>query len=280
GRRRGCFGSFRSAAAADHSGDRARTAFRARGTNADRGGEVRMRFGWKISAYILRSVLPYFIFSWLLLSVILFVQQASRYSDIYFSANIPSTLVWQLTAALIPNVIAFTCPMAALVGVVIGLAKMQGDSELVAIRAAGIGNLHVSVPLIFLGVVLSLFAFAVNIFGVPLAAAAVRTVAMRAAIYKLESPLEPGVFNTEVAGYTIYVKDGDIDTGQWRNIFVHTENPETGEVRLITSSGGRIDSSDEQSELVLEDAVSSTFNTRELNGKFVSEVIGEVRFAI
>ncbi len=239
-----------------------------------------MRFGWKISAYILRSVLPYFIFSWLLLSVILFVQQASRYSDIYFSANIPSTLVWQLTAALIPNVIAFTCPMAALVGVVIGLAKMQGDSELVAIRAAGIGNLHVSAPLIFLGVALSLFAFAVNIFGVPLAAAAVRAVALRAAIYKLESPLEPGVFNTEVAGYTIYVKDGDVDTGRWRNIFVHTENPETGEVRLITSSGGRIDSTDEQSELVLEDAVSSTFNTRELNGKFVSEVIGEVRLAI
>src|SRR5689334_21019992 len=91
-----------------------------------------------VSGYLIRTIVPYFIFSWLLLSVILFVQQASRFSDIFFSANIPATLVWQLMIALVPNVIAFTCPMAILVGTVIGLSKMQGDSELVALRAAGV----------------------------------------------------------------------------------------------------------------------------------------------
>ena len=98
------------------------------------------RIGWLISKYLLRTIVPYFVFSWLLLSVILFVQQASRYSDIFFSVNIPANLLWQLTIALIPNVIAFTCPMAMLVGTIIGLAKMQGDNELVAIRASGVGN--------------------------------------------------------------------------------------------------------------------------------------------
>lgn len=239
-----------------------------------------MRFGWKIAFYTTRAVTPYFIFSWLLLSVILFVQQASRFSDIFFSANIPASLIWQLTLALIPNVIAFTCPMAMLVGVIIGLSKMQGDSELVAIRAAGIGNLQINVPMILLGVVLSGFAFLVNMYGVPFAASAVRTIAMRAAILKLESPIEPGVFNTEVAGYTIYVKDGDIETGRWRNIFIHAEDLKSGTVRLITSSGGRIDSTGEQSELVLQDAVSTTFNTSESSPRFVSEKIGEIRFSI
>ena len=85
---------------------------------------------------VIGAIVPYFVSAWLLLSVILFVQQASRFSDIFFSINIPSNLIWQLAAALIPNVVAFTCPMAALVGIVIGLTKMQGDSELVAIRAA------------------------------------------------------------------------------------------------------------------------------------------------
>jgi lipopolysaccharide export system permease protein len=104
---------------------------------------------------------------------------------------------------------------------------------------------------------------------------------MQTAIYKLESPIEPGVFNTEVAGYTIYVKDGDITDGEWKNIFIHTENPKTGEVRLITSKQGRIDSSDQLSELVLEDGLSTTISP-DGHGteKFVSEKIGEVRFAI
>src|SRR5512141_1474568 len=109
------------------------------------------RSGWLISKYLVQAIVPYFAFSWMLLSVILFVQQASRFSDIFFSVNIPSNLIWQLSAALIPNVIAFTCPMAILVGTIIGLSKMQGDSELVAIRAAGVGNLQITLPIILLG---------------------------------------------------------------------------------------------------------------------------------
>src|SRR5688572_18948269 len=145
-----------------------------------------MRFGWTIFLYLIRAVMPYFVFSWLLLSVVLFVQQASRFSDIFFSANIPTILVWQLSFALIPNVIAFTCPMSALVGVIIGLTKMQADSELVAIRAVGVGNLTITLPIIALGLFLSLFAFFVNLKGVPIAAGIVRQVALRTALYKLE----------------------------------------------------------------------------------------------
>ena len=239
-----------------------------------------MRQGWTISRYLIGAIAPYFISSWLLLSVILFVQQAGRFADIFFSANIPSHLIWQLAIALIPNVIAFTCPMAVLVGTVIGLSKMQGDSELVAIRAAGVGNAQIMLPILSLGVLLSAFTFAINLYGVPLAARIVRQVAVQTAIYKLESPIEPGVFNTEVAGYTIYVRDGDILDGKWKNIFIHTEDLKTGTVRLITSEQGRIDSTDQHSELVLEDAVSTTISPEEETEKFVSEKIGEVRFAI
>jgi lipopolysaccharide export LptBFGC system permease protein LptF len=239
-----------------------------------------MRLAPKITFYLLQSVLPYFLFAWILLSVILFVQQAGRFSDIFFSANIPSTLVWQLAIALIPNVIAFTCPMAVLVGVIIGLSRMQGDSELVAIRASGFSNLQIAVPIAMLGVVLSLFTFLINLYGVPLAARIVRTVAIQTAIYKLESPIEPGVFNTEIRGFTAYVKAGDLTTGTWKNIFIHSEDPKTGTMRLITSSDGRIDSSGDRSELVLSNAVSSTFTTRENGEKFVSEKLGEIRFAI
>ena len=239
-----------------------------------------MRLSLTISRYLIGAILPYFVFSWLLLSVILFVQQAARFADIFFSANIPTTLVSQLTLALIPNVIAFTCPMAVLVGVIIGLSKMQTDSELVAIRASGVGNLQITAPVLLVGCVLSIFAFVINLYGVPLAASIVRKVAIQTAIYKLESPIEPGVFNTEVAGYTIYVRDGDISAGQWKNIFVHNEDEKTGTVRLITSRNGRIDSSGEFSELVLENAVATTFNNLPGQQKFISENIGDVRFAI
>lgn len=238
------------------------------------------RTGWLISKYLVRAVLPYFAFSWLLLSVILFVQQAGRFSDIFFNVNIPATLVWQLSAALVPNVIAFTCPMAMLVGTVIGLAKMQTDSELVAIRAAGVGNMQMTIPVAILGILMSVFAFVVNLEGVPFAAGLVRKVALQTAIKKLESPIEPGVFNSEVGGYTIFVRDGDVETGRWNNIFIYKEDAAARTARLITARQGRIDVSNENTELVLDNAVVSTLPLDPGLGKYVTENLGEIRLAV
>ena len=233
-----------------------------------------------ISGYLIRSVLPYFLFAWILLSVILFVQQAGRYSDIFFSVNIPKTLIWQLTLALVPSVIAFTCPMAVLIGVVIGLSKMQGDSELIAIRASGIGTFQISIPILILGILLTGFTFLVNIYGIPFAAQIVRKIAIQGAVYKLESPIEPGVFNSEINGLTIYVKEGDLKNGTWKNVFIFSEDSETKQIRLITSKSGRIDNQDEASELVLENAIVNTFSTQNAQIKTVNENVGQVRYAI
>lgn len=241
------------------------------------------RISWSISRYLIGSVLPYFLFSWLLLSVILFFQQASRYSEIFFSVNIPRSLVFELTLALIPNVIAFTCPMAALVGVIIGLSKMQGDSELIAIRTVGVGNLAATVPMAALGLALSLFALFVNVKGVPFAAALAKKVAIKTAIQKLESPIEPGVFNTGLAGLTIYVREGDAGGGYWRNLYIFNEDPANNRTRLITARLGRVDASDNSSELVLDNAVVTTIpqDLSKAGGEgFASEKVGELRLSV
>lgn len=236
------------------------------------------KLSWLISKYLLQNILPYFIFTWLLLSVILFVQQASRFSDIFFSVNIPKSLVWQLAFALIPNVIAFTAPMAILIGVIIGLSKMQGDSELIAIRSSGVGNFQIAFPVIILGLLLSVFAFFINLQGVPIASNIVRGIALQTALYKLESPIEPGVFNTEIGGYTIYVKTGDKIDGDWENIFIYNEDKPNNQMRLITAKSGKIDSTIENgrefAELVLKNAVSTTLPLNpvsEIKGKTASE---------
>jgi len=238
------------------------------------------RTSFIISTYLLRNILPYFAAAWLILTVIMFVQQAGRYSEIFFGINIPADLAWQLTVALIPNVVAFTCPMAILVGTIIGLTKLQGDSELVAIRASGVGNLQIALPIMLLGILLSAFAFLVNLEGVPFAAGLVRNVGLQTALKKLESPVEPGVFNRDLTGYTIYVRDGDVETGRWRNIFIYSEDGPNSSVRLITSKEGRIDTTGSASELVLENAIVTTLPMTPGQGKYVSENLGNVRLAI
>lgn len=239
-----------------------------------------MRFSPLISKYIVQAISPYFFFSWLLLSVILFVQQGSRFSDIFFSPSIPRNLIWQLSFALVPNVIAFTSPMAILVGAIIGLSKLLSDSELVAIRTAGVGNLQIAIPVILLGVLLSIFTFLINLFGVPVAAQIVRKVALQTALYKLESPIEPGVFNKEINGFTIYVKNGNFERGTWQDIFIYNEDKQNNLARLITSKNGRIDTNGEISELVLDNALVTTLPLENNKQKLITETVNQTRFAI
>ena len=237
------------------------------------------KFSLLLSRYVLQAVLPYFAFTWLLLSVILFVQQASRRSDILFSTSVSSSLVWELAIALIPNVIAFTCPVAALVGVIIGLSRMQGDSEMVTIRAAGVGNVQIVLPIVLLGIVLSVFALFINLKGVPIAAGIVRQVILRAALDKLESPIEPGVFNSELSGFTIYVKNGNLETGNWENVFIQHDDKPNKQLRLITSKEGRIDSKGDDSEIVLKNATVTTFEKGN-SQKIASEDVKDLRLEV
>jgi LPS export ABC transporter permease LptG len=241
------------------------------------------RFSLLISRYVLQAILPYFFLTWILLSVIFFVQQAGRFSDLLFGASVPSSLVWQLAVALIPNVVAFTCPIAALVGVIIGLSRIQGDREMVAMRAAGIGNVQISVFIVILGIALSFFAFFVNLKGVPFAAQIVRQVAIRAAILKLESPVEPGVFNSEIEEFTVYVRQGDLSAGTWQKIFIHQKDQRNHQTRLITADSGRLGYGKQgndldRAEIVLNNATVTTLD--EKGAKVVSENVDKLRLAV
>lgn len=233
--------------------------------------------GKKIPLYVLRSILPYFISSWAFLTVILFIQQASRYSEIFFNPNISPLLVWQMTFALLPNVIAFTSPMSALISILVGLAKMEIDGELTAIRASGISNAQMFLPIAAFGFLLSIFSFLVNWKGVPIASRAVRQVVLKSALEKLNSPIEAGIFNTEIPSVTIYV--GSVDRNVWNDVIIFEErSPNT--IRLITGEEGKIKiTSDlEQIQISLENVEVIALFPKQLTERVSIEKVSEISF--
>ncbi len=173
------------------------------------------------------------------------------------AARAPFALALEVTTYLLPSVLIFTLPMAVLVGTATGFCRLGSDSELTAIRAAGIGTLRVLTPVLIMGVVVSAMALYVAFKVAPMAAVGLRDTALRAAIQRLESPVEPRSFYTELPGKVIYVRDGDHETGQWGRVFIYWQDSD-GPLRLVTAKSGRIDTAGDQTELVLEDAKVTT----------------------
>src|SRR2546425_9388386 len=120
-----------------------------------------------IERYVLRTIFPYAVASLILLTAILFAQQTGRYFEIIFHGVMPSSFVYGLALALLPTVLVFTIPMAVLSGTIIGLGRMGSDSELVAMRAAGVSTWRMLWPVLALGLLATAGAFELNVQEVP-----------------------------------------------------------------------------------------------------------------
>jgi LPS export ABC transporter permease LptF/LPS export ABC transporter permease LptG len=236
--------------------------------------------GKLIARYVLKGALPYALLSLFLLTAILLTQQSGRFAELALSADLPLSLAAQITAALLPSVLVLTLPVAVLAGIVIGFARMGSDSEIVAMRAAGVGTWSLLWPALLIGLFATMAATFLHLREAPQAARDLRRAALQGALRKLESPVEPRTFNTEIPGYVIYVRDGDKAQGSWARVFIYAQQRD-GSTRVVTARSGRIDSSGEKAELVLTDAVAMKMPSAEsAEHNYVVERLDSLRIAI
>jgi len=236
--------------------------------------------GKLIARYVVKSAFPYVLLSLLLLTAILLTQQAGRFTELALSADLPISLAAEITVALLPSVLVLTLPVAVLAGIMIGYSRMGSDSEIVAMRAAGVGTWGLLWPVLFIGLLATCATTFLQMKEAPQAARDLRRTALQGALRKLESPVEPRTFNTEIPGYVIYVRDGDKAQGSWARVFIYVQQRD-GSTRVVTARSGRIDSSGEKSELVLSDAVAMKMpSAGSTEHNYVVERLDKLRIAI
>lgn len=213
--------------------------------------------GRLLERYILRAIAPYFFLTWLLLTAVLLAQQVGKFAELLGISGAPLSIALDLGLAIIPNVSVFTIPMAMLVGTAAAFGRMGSDSEIISMRAAGAGTWRILSPVLLLGVLMTLLCLANAFEFAPEAAQSMRRSMLRATLHRLDSPVQPRTFNTQLPGKVIYVRDGDEASGQWGRVFIHWLEPGR-ELRLVTARSGRIDLTGDESELVLTDAAVTT----------------------
>lgn len=101
-----------------------------------------------------------------LLSAALFLNKFSS----YLVQGIPFTTVLKLTALLLPGLLVKTFAMAMLLASLLAFGRLSGDSEIVALRAAGASIGRIVAPAGAMAIVVAIVAFAVDETVVPWAA--------------------------------------------------------------------------------------------------------------
>src|SRR5215213_1698992 len=215
--------------------------------------------------YIVGAIAPYILISLLMLTALLLAQQAARLAEVVMYADLPFSLLGSIGAALLPGVLVFSIPLATLAGIIVGFSRMGSDSEIVAMRAAGVGSWTMIWPALLIGLLFTGATTYLHLKEAPEAARDLERIALQGLLAKLDSPVEPRTFST-LPRYVIYVRDANKDLGTWGRVFIFRQLSDR-KTQVYTARSGRIDSSGEQSELVLTDVLATEFPSAVAEGE-------------
>lgn len=222
---------------------------------------------------------PYIFLSLVMLTAVLFAQQASRLAEVLVYTDLPFSVLGGIGAALFPGVLVFSIPLATLAGIIIGFSRMGSDSEVVAMRAAGVGSWTMIWPALVVGLIFTGATTYLHLQEAPRAARDLERVALQGALAKLDSPVEPRTFST-LPRYVIYVRDGDKTRGTWGRVFIFAQQAD-GKNEIFTARSGRIDSSGDVSELVLNDVLATKLpDSKQTDKSYVVERSAQLRISI
>jgi lipopolysaccharide export system permease protein len=154
------------------------------------------------------------------------------------SGQLPPLLAGELILLTVASVSIYAMPIGILTGVLLTLGRLSADSEITAMRAAGISVTRIARPVFILGALCAVGAFYVNFESMPWArvqyhkefAAAVRANPLRIII--------PKTFIRDFAGCVLYVgaKEGDV----LRDIWLWELDDQSRVRRLLRAEAGRL----------------------------------------
>jgi len=203
-----------------------------------------------LDRYLFKSVLGSCLAAVGLFAFVLILGNAIRDLLRYVLAGqIPLTVFAELLLLLVPYVISYALPMGMLTGVLLTLGRLSADSEITAMRAAGISVWRIARPVVLLGVAGTLLGLYMNFEAMPRA----RTQYQRELAETVRSnPLSfivPRTFIRDFSDRVIYV--GDKQGNVLKEVWVWELDAQQRVQYLVRATSGRIDYDAEDNALLI-----------------------------
>lgn len=118
--------------------------------------------------YLVKELLLYFTIAFLFFFLVFFCNQILLLVQDILRKHVPLMQVMKLMSYSLPFIIAQSAPFGTLVGFLMCMGRLMTDNEILILRATGTSFFRLSLPVIILGVVISLGSFFVNDYLLPL----------------------------------------------------------------------------------------------------------------
>ncbi len=175
-----------------------------------------------LTRYILGEVLSLTLIGCALFTFILFMPNLPHILEVVVRSSSTWSDVAEVFLFSLPNLFKFTIPMAVLWGLLLGLSRLAADSEIIAMRASGLGIgyfVRVASILALGGTILGLGN---SLYLAPRANQAILEMEQALETSQASYEIQPRVFYEDFHNYVLYVQDVRSGAGaaNWRQVFM------------------------------------------------------------
>jgi lipopolysaccharide export system permease protein len=213
------------------------------------------------SRYMFRQVTNAFLLILLTLTLVVWLATALKELNLITSQGQGIVLFFQMTLLSLPSLMALIAPNAMLMAALYTLDRMNSDSEVIVMTAAGAPIWRIGAPLLALGALVSIGILLANLYLTPASMRALRSFLTQVRADLISQVLQPGRFSSPEGGLTFHIRDRSLN-GELLGLLVHDER-EDKQVMSYLAERGRIISSDEGSYLVMLEGYVHRYNSED-----------------
>ena len=175
-----------------------------------------------LTRYILGEILSHALIGCALFTFILFMPQLGHILEIVVRNSSTLTNVFEIFLFTLPNLFRVTIPMAVLVGVLLGLSRLAADSEIIAMRASGLGIGYFVRVSSIVAIGGTLLGLGNSLYLAPRANQAILEMEQSLETSQASYEIQPRVFYEDFKNAVLYVQDVRAGTGaaNWRQVFM------------------------------------------------------------
>jgi lipopolysaccharide export system permease protein len=190
----------------------------------------------RLSLYILRQLAgPMALFAFLMTCVI-WLTQSLRLLDLVINRGQSALTFLYLTFLLLPSLLVILLPIALFAGTMFALSRLNADSELVAMWAAGYSRAQLAAPVFAAAAVVMALTYLCALALMPLGQRMMKDKVLDIRADIGASVLNPGEFNTPAKGLTVFIRDLTAD-GAIHGVLVHDSRNAKHPVSYLAQSG-------------------------------------------
>lgn len=195
--------------------------------------------GRTLHRYLFLQILAPFAAGLALFTFILLIARIMKLVELVVNRGVPVLEILRVFSYILPAFLEVTVPMALLLACLLACGRLSADSEITAMRAAGLSLYQIAIPIAGFACVVFVASLFLSLYARPWGNSALKTAIFDLARTRATVGLKEHVFNDEFKGLVIYVEEIEPPGTNLLRILI-SDRRQAGEENTVVAKRGTL----------------------------------------